>query len=95
MWGDFGFSHRNQWKHQQSGCDFITGPSCRVGDGFTQDAADGFARRFSIPHAHDSYDALWADDDVDVVYIASPHSHHHEMTIAALDDAEFLLFNLA
>lgn len=51
----------------------------------TQDAADTFAERFGIPHAHAGYDALWADDDVDVVYVASPHSHHHAMTIAALD----------
>ena len=27
----------------------------------TQEASDAFARRFSIPHAHGSYDALWAD----------------------------------
>jgi predicted dehydrogenase len=51
----------------------------------TQDAADTFAERFGIPHAHGGYDALWADDDVDIVYVASPHSHHHAMTIAALD----------
>ncbi len=51
----------------------------------TQDAADDFARRFAIPRAHGSYEALWADDDVDIVYIASPHSQHHAMTIAALD----------
>jgi predicted dehydrogenase len=57
----------------------------------TQEAADAFARRFSIPHAHGSYDALWADDDVDVVYIASPHSHHRAMTIAALDAGKHVL----
>ena len=57
----------------------------------TQEASDAFARRFSIPHAHGSYDALWGDDDVDVVYIASPHSHHHSMTIAALDAGKHVL----
>jgi len=57
----------------------------------TQDASDAFARRFSIPHAHGSYVALWADDDVDIVYIASPHSHHHAMTIAALDAGRHVL----
>jgi predicted dehydrogenase len=57
----------------------------------TQEAADDFARRFGIPRAHGTYDALWADPDVDVVYVASPHSHHHAMTIAALDAGKHVL----
>ncbi|MGE5210508.1 MAG: Gfo/Idh/MocA family protein [Acidobacteriota bacterium] len=57
----------------------------------TQDAADAFAARFGIGRAHGSYDALWADDDVDIVYVASPHSHHHAMTIAALDAGRHVL----
>ncbi|MGE5210523.1 MAG: Gfo/Idh/MocA family protein [Acidobacteriota bacterium] len=57
----------------------------------TQEAAQQFAERFSIPHAHGSYDELWADDEVDVVYVASPHSHHHAMTIAALDAGKHVL----
>ena len=50
----------------------------------SQDAADGFAAEFAIPRAHGSYAELYADPDVDVVYVASPHSHHHQMTIDAL-----------
>jgi predicted dehydrogenase len=57
----------------------------------TQEAADAFAARFGIPAAHGSYEALWEDDDVDIVYVASPHSHHHEMTIAALDAGRHVL----
>jgi predicted dehydrogenase len=57
----------------------------------SRDGADAFAHRFDIPRAHGSYEALWADDDVDVVYIASPHSHHHAMTIAALDAGKHVL----
>jgi predicted dehydrogenase len=57
----------------------------------SQGAADAFAERFEIPRAHGSYEALWADDGVDVVYIASPHSHHHAMTIAALDAGRHVL----
>jgi predicted dehydrogenase len=57
----------------------------------SQGAADAFAERFEIPRAHGSYEALWADDGVDVVYIASPHSHHHAMTIAALDAGKHVL----
>jgi predicted dehydrogenase len=57
----------------------------------TQEAADSFASRFGIPNAHGRYEALWADDEVDVIYVASPHSHHHEMTIAALDAGRHVL----
>jgi len=57
----------------------------------TQSSADAFARRFGIARAHGTYDALWADDEVDIVYIASPHSHHHAMTIAALDAGKHVL----
>ncbi len=57
----------------------------------TQDAADAFAGRFDIAHAHGSYDALFADGDVDIVYVGSPHSHHHDMTIAALTAGRHVL----
>ncbi|MEO1058855.1 MAG: Gfo/Idh/MocA family oxidoreductase, partial [Actinomycetota bacterium] len=49
------------------------------------ESAEAFASRHDIARPHGSYDDLWADPDVDVVYIASPHSHHHHMTIAALN----------
>ena len=55
------------------------------------DSAVEFADRFGIPAAHGSYDELFADDDVDIVYVASPHSHHHAMTIAALDAGKHVL----
>jgi len=57
----------------------------------SQESADAFAKRFDIPRAHGTYDDLWADDEVDIVYIASPHSHHHAMTIAALDAGKHVL----
>ncbi len=51
----------------------------------TQESADRFAAEFDIPRAHASHAALCADPDVDIVYVASPHSEHHAMTIAALE----------
>lgn len=57
----------------------------------TQDRADAFAADHGISRAHGSYDGLFADDDVDVVYIASPHSHHRDMTVAALDAGRHVL----
>ena len=56
-----------------------------------QEAAANFAARFEIPNAHGTYEALFADPDVDIVYVASPHSHHHSMTIGALDAGKHVL----
>ncbi|MGO1051072.1 Gfo/Idh/MocA family protein [Crossiella sp. CA198] len=43
-----------------------------------------FAGRFGIAKAYGDYHELLADPDVDVVYVATPHSQHHEVTSAAL-----------
>ncbi len=56
-----------------------------------QGSADEFATRFEIERAHGSYDALFADPDVDMVYIASPHTSHCEMTLAALRAGKHVL----
>lgn len=57
----------------------------------TQAAADDFAAAHSISRAHGSYESLWADDGVDIVYIGSPHSEHRSMTVAALDAGRHVL----
>ncbi len=57
----------------------------------TQDAAEAFAARHSIPRAHGSHRALCADPDVDVVYIGAPHHEHRAMTIEALDAGKHVL----
>ena len=48
------------------------------------DRAQAFATDFGIERAHDSYEALVADDAVDAIYIASPHSEHHDHALLAL-----------
>ncbi|MEU1577598.1 Gfo/Idh/MocA family oxidoreductase [Streptomyces collinus] len=49
--------------------------------------ADAFGEKHGIAprHRHASYEDLAADDSVDVVYVASPHSHHHEHTLLFLN----------
>jgi predicted dehydrogenase len=51
----------------------------------TQAAADKFARKFKVAHAHDSYEALVADREVDVFYVATPHTFHAANTVMALE----------
>ena len=48
------------------------------------DRAREFAQRHGVERAHGSYADLVADPDVDAVYVASPHSEHHEHALLAL-----------
>ncbi len=44
-----------------------------------------FAKDFPCKHHHNSYKALAANDEVDVIYVATPHSHHYEHTMLCLN----------
>lgn len=57
----------------------------------TQGAADDFAAKFGIPNAHDSYESLVADPEVDVVYVATPHPFHHANATLALEAGKHVL----
>ena len=46
--------------------------------------AEQFAADHGVTRSYDSYDRVVADPDVDAVYVASPHSHHHEQGLLAL-----------
>jgi len=48
------------------------------------DRAQAFATRYGIPHAYGSYEQLVADPNVDIIYVASPHSEHAAHAILAL-----------
>jgi predicted dehydrogenase len=56
-----------------------------------QERADEFAARHAIPTAHGSYEALVGDPDVDVVYIASPHSEHRDHALLAVGAGKHVL----
>ena len=53
--------------------------------------AKRFAERFSINSAYDSYDKLYQDPDIDIVYIATPHTGHYENTLCALSAGKHVL----
>ncbi|MDQ0863314.1 Gfo/Idh/MocA family protein [Arthrobacter globiformis] len=55
------------------------------------ESSKAFSEKFAIPTAHASYEALVADPDVDVVYIASPHTYHHAHALLALNAGKHVL----
>lgn len=55
------------------------------------DRARAFAKRWSFARAYGSYDELLADPDVELVYVALPHSHHHSWTLKAIDAGHHVL----
>ncbi|MFD8689280.1 Gfo/Idh/MocA family protein [Streptomyces sp. NPDC059651] len=57
----------------------------------TDASAKAFAERFGIPRAYGNWAALVADEDVDVVYVATPHSAHREATALALEAGKHVL----
>jgi predicted dehydrogenase len=61
----------------------------------TQASADRFADAYGIPKRHDSYEALVADPEVNVVYVATPHPLHRENTLLALEAGKPVLVEKA
>jgi len=53
------------------------------------------AEKFAVEHgfrkAYGSYEELATDPDIDIIYIASPHSHHHDQAILCLKNKKAVL----
>ena len=56
-----------------------------------QASADRFALTFGIATAHGSYEALVADPNVDIIYIATPHPQHVSAAKLALNAGKHIL----
>lgn len=46
--------------------------------------AEAFASKWNVAKAYGAYSELIADPDIDLVYVATPHSHHFDVTREAL-----------
>jgi len=68
-------------------------PGARLVAVGSRDGARGaaFAQAHGGVRAHGSYEALAADPEVDVVYVASPHSGHAEHTLLCLNHGKAVL----
>ncbi len=61
----------------------------------SKERAADFACRYGIARAFDSYAALVEDPQVDLVYIATPHSHHFPHAMLALEHGKPVLVEKA
>ena len=59
--------------------------------GRNQERAQRFADVYQAPHAFDDVSQLLALPDLDVVYIATPHTQHHQYTIQCLEAGKAVL----
>lgn len=50
----------------------------------SQETADKFAAQYGIPRSYPNYAAMLEDEEVDAVYIATPHNNHFENTRDAI-----------
>ena len=57
----------------------------------SRDRADGFAAEHSIPRAYGSYEELVADQEVDIVYIATTNNAHFSNAKLALEAGKHVL----
>ena len=56
-----------------------------------QEKAEAFAKKEGVEKAFGSYEAMLADDALDLVYIATPHSHHYEHIKLCLEHGKHVL----
>ena len=84
--GTGGIAHRFAQGVQHS----KTGELIAVGSR-RQETADAFAKEFGVPHRHASYEALLADEDVDAIYVSTPHPMHAEWAIKSAEAGKHIL----
>jgi predicted dehydrogenase len=59
------------------------------------DRAERFASEFGVPAAYGDYRSLVEDPQVEAVYVASPHSEHHEHALLAIAAGKHVLVEKA
>jgi predicted dehydrogenase len=50
-----------------------------------------FADEFSVKHISEGYESLVGNKEVDVIYVATPHSHHYAHTLLCLENNKAVL----
>ena len=72
---------------------FSSTPQAKLSAVGSRDAGRGkaFASKFGIPKVYSGYEALAADPDIDIIYVATPHPFHHEQTILCMNHKKAVL----
>lgn len=66
----------------------LEGASCYAIASRSLEKAQAFAEKWQVSCAYGSYSELIADENVDLVYVATPHSHHYDVTKEALKNGK-------
>lgn len=56
---------------------------------------EAFAKEYGIGIVYDDFDALFADNKIDAVYISTPHSNHYEFMMKAVQNGKHILVEKA
>ena len=51
----------------------------------SKERAEKFAQQYKVPNAYEGYDRILTCSEVDIVYVATPHSEHFDNTMMCLD----------
>jgi len=57
----------------------------------TRESAEKFGTEFNVPHRYVGIEAIASDEDVDIIYIATPHPMHKNETISSLEGGKAVL----
>jgi len=57
--------------------------------------AEAFAKKFGFEKAYGSYEEMVSDANIDVIYVATPHSHHCKHVILCLEHGKAVLVEKA
>ncbi|MCK0156645.1 Gfo/Idh/MocA family oxidoreductase [Cellulophaga sp. F20128] len=57
----------------------------------SREKAEKFASKYNVKNAYDSYTSLFHCTEVDVIYIATPHTLHAELSIEAMSCGKHIL----
>lgn len=57
----------------------------------SEETAKAFATSFNIPKAYSSYEEMLNDDEIDVIYVATPHHRHKEDCLSCFDHSKAVM----
>ncbi|SIS56103.1 Predicted dehydrogenase [Zobellia uliginosa] len=69
----------------------VTGGTLTAVASRSLEKAKTFADEYGAAHTFDSYEALFESKEVDVVYIATPHTSHEALSISAMENGKHVL----